>query len=131
MAKISITKFQDTVDDVLIRHRNALDILTKLQESSARVNRAVIKASTQCGCIEIVGKKQPVPGDISYSELKNYIPSQLEGALCDVCREKIEQDISINLFFLAGLCNILNTNMEDMLANYKKQLKTLGKFGLL
>ena len=33
--------FQNSVDESLLRHRSVLDVITKLQESDARVNRAV------------------------------------------------------------------------------------------
>ena len=50
--------FQNDVDDSLLRHKSILDILTKYSESSARVNRAVAKAVTNCGCIKINADKQ-------------------------------------------------------------------------
>ncbi len=52
--------FQDTVDDYLVRHRSILDVMSKLAESNARVNRAVTKAVTTCGCIGIEASKQEV-----------------------------------------------------------------------
>ncbi|HHT27849.1 MAG TPA: DUF1573 domain-containing protein, partial [Firmicutes bacterium] len=38
--------FQEAVNEYLVRHRSILDILSKLQESVARTNRAVAKAVT-------------------------------------------------------------------------------------
>jgi len=50
--------FQKSVDQFLIQHRSILDLMTKYQESNSRVNRAIAKAVTQCGCIKIKAKKQ-------------------------------------------------------------------------
>lgn len=69
--------FQELVDYQLVRHRSILDILSKYQESASRVNRAVAKSVTSCGCIEIEAKKQDVPKDVSLSQLKQYMDSHL------------------------------------------------------
>lgn len=131
MKQFSFNQFQDQVDEVLIRHKSILDILSKLQESSGKVNRAVAKSVTNCGCIEINSKKQSIPENISYSELKNHMSSHVDGYVCDVCREKIEEEISSTLFYLTALCNSFNINIDEMLENYTSQIKALGKYGLL
>lgn len=132
MNKFSLNEFQEKVDEVLVRHRSILDILTKLQESSTRVNRGVAKSATYCGCIELHVKKQEIPVDISYSQVKAYMDNHVKGELCDICREKIQEEISSNLFYITALCNLFDINMEDLLTNYNENnLKTLGQFGLL
>ncbi|NLM03531.1 MAG: DUF1573 domain-containing protein [Clostridiales bacterium] len=132
MDKLSLNEFQKKVDEVLIRHRSVLDILTKLQESSTRVNRGVAKSATYCGCIEIHVKKQQIPSDILYSELKDYMDDHITGELCDICREKIQEEISSNLFYITSLCNLFDINMEKLLSDYNENnLKTLGQYGLL
>ena len=50
--------FQESVSELLIRHKSILDIMTKLEEAQSRVNRAVAKAVTNCGCIKVNGRKQ-------------------------------------------------------------------------
>ncbi len=50
--------FQNEVSKSLIRHKSILDIMTKLDEYNARINRAVAKSVTSCGCISIDAKKQ-------------------------------------------------------------------------
>ena len=40
--------FQNMVAEVLIRHKSILDIITKLDEYNARINRAVVKSVTCC-----------------------------------------------------------------------------------
>lgn len=131
MNQFSFNEFQDQVDEVLIRHKSILDILTKLQESSSKINRAVAKSVTDCGCIQVHSQKQSAPTDISFSELQNYLTNHVEGYLCDACKEKIGEEISNNIFYIAALCNTFNINIDDMLANYASQLKTLGTYGLL
>ena len=58
MKDIIFDDFQNSVNDSLLRHKSILDILTKFSESNARVNRAVAKAVTNCGCLQIDAKKQ-------------------------------------------------------------------------
>lgn len=131
MKPFSFNQFQDQVDDVLIIHKDILDTLSKLHESSGKVSRAVVKSATSCGCIEINSKKQVVPKDTSYSELKNHMSNHIDGYICDTCREKIEEEISSTLFYITALCNSLNINIDEMLKNYTSQIKILGKYGLL
>lgn len=131
MKNFSINNFQTVVDDVLVRHRSALDILTKLQESSSKVNRAVAKSATYCGCIKIHGEKQEVPEDVTYSEMKKYMSNHVQGELCDICKEKIEKELASNLFYFTALCNVFNIDIEEMLKSHYDQLKTLGHYGLL
>jgi len=131
MKNFPIDDFQTIVDDVLIRHRSILDILTKLQESTSKINRAVAKSATYCGCIKIHGEKQEIPMDVSYSQLKGYMSDHVQGELCDICKEKIEHELSTNFFYLTALCNVFDINIEEMLVKYNEQLKALGKFGLL
>ncbi|MDR5659913.1 DUF1573 domain-containing protein [Serpentinicella sp. ANB-PHB4] len=132
MKQLCLEEFQEKVDNVLLRHRSALDILTKMQESNAKINRAVAKSSTYCGCTEIAGKKQEIPADVTFSESKDYISDHMSGSLCEMCREKVEQEIANHFFYLAALCNLLNTDLDSLLKDYyNNQLKTLGKYGLL
>ena len=63
MKDIIFDSFQNDVSESLLRHKSILDILTKYTESSCRINRAVAKAVTNCGCIEINATKQCLPDD--------------------------------------------------------------------
>ena len=132
MKDIKIKDFQETVDDVLIRHVSILDIITKLQDSNARVNRSTIKTITNCGCIKLntnsLDKK--LPNDMSYEELKNYKLTHTEGELCPICKEKIEQEIGNHLFYLAALCNHFNLDLDEILKKEHDRISTLGKFSL-
>lgn len=118
--------FQDSVGELLIRHKSVLDILTKYQESQSRVNRAVVKAVTSCGCIEINSKKQNFDDEVSLQELKNYMDTHLRGNLCSNCREVIEKELGNNLFYIAALCNVLDISMYDVLLKEYEKMHTLG-----
>ena len=63
MKDIIFDSFQNDVSESLLRHKSILDIITKYAESSCRINRAVAKSVTNCGCIEINAKKQCLPND--------------------------------------------------------------------
>ena len=123
-------QFQNTVKSMLIRHQSILDILSKGQESSARVNRAVVKSVTSCGCHAINAHKKPVPPDASLADLKELLDSQLEGFICDNCRDIIEAELGKQLFYIAALSNTLNISLTDVLDLEDKKLQTLTIFNL-
>ena len=56
------TDFQDQASQALIRHKSILDIMAKVDQYSSRINRAVVKSATSCGCIEIHATKQNFDG---------------------------------------------------------------------
>ena len=129
MKDIIFDSFQNDVSESLLRHKSILDILTKYTESSCRINRAVAKAVTNCGCIEINAKKQCLPNDDNSLEyLSNCLKTHLDGCLCDNCREVIEREIGNNLFYLTSLCNALDINLYDVLLKESDKINTLGKF---
>lgn len=126
---LSLDEFQKQVDDVLIRHRSILDIITKLDEYTARINRAIIKSSTSCGCIEIHAKKQDFNKD-SLEEMKNNMETHISGELCPGCREILLEEIGAYLFYLAALSNAMGVNISEALLNEYNNIKTLGLFSL-
>ena len=123
-------QFQSTVKSLLIRHQSILDILSKGQESSARVNRAVVKSVTSCGCHAINAHKKPIPTDASLADLKELLNSQLEGFICDNCRDIVEAELGKQLFYIAALSNALEISMSDVLFHEYKKLQTLTVFNL-
>ena len=122
--------FQDQVDEYLIRHRSILDVLSKLDESTARISRAVAKAVTSCGCITIHAGKQQFPPDVSLSDVRAYIATHLGGTLCEKCREAVESEIGSVLFYTAGLCNLLDLDLAEIQNKEHGRIKTLGIFTL-
>lgn len=128
MKDILCDGFQHTVDEYLVRHRSVIDIMSKLQEADARVNRAVSKAVTACGCIRVVANRQRVPMDVSIEEVRDHMDSHLEGSLCEHCKEIIETEMGNHLFYLTALCNSLHLNLYDILLKEHKKLSTLRFF---
>jgi hypothetical protein len=122
--------FQAQVDEYLIRHRSVLDVITKLQESTARVNRAIAKAVTTCGCISVTAVKQQFPNDVGLSEIRQYLQTHLNGKLCERCAEAVESEIGSELFYIAALCNLLDLDLETIRKKEHSRIKTLGIFNL-
>lgn len=123
-------QFQDTVKSLLIRHQSILDILSKGQETSARVNRAVVKSVTSCGCHAVIARKKPIPPDSNVADLKELLDSQLEGYVCDNCRDIIEAELGKQLFYIAALSNTLDISLSDVLHQELTKLQTLTIFNL-
>ena len=130
MKDVIFADFQNSVNNSLLRHKSILDILSKYQESQARANRAICKAVTNCGCIEICAKKQNMleDTDLSLEELNPRLSSHIKGDLCENCREVIERELGNNLFYLTSLCNALDLNLFDILLKEYNKMDTLGKF---
>ncbi len=120
--------FQDMVSEVLIRHRSILDCLSKYQESTARVNRSIIKTVTDCGCISISANKKQYPNTDSLKECGKLMDSHIKGELCDHCREVIAEELGKHLFYLTALCNILDFELEDLFDKEHARISTLGHF---
>jgi len=127
---LDLEEFQNTVTNCLVRHKSIIDVLAKIDETSARVNRAISKSVTSCGCIQINAKKQQIPADISLCELASYMETHLDGKLCENCREVIEQEIGNHLFYIATLCNLLDLSLKDILYEENEKLSTLGIYNL-
>lgn len=131
MKDVIFDDFQNSVNESLLRHRSLIDIMTKLQESQARINRAVAKSATNCGCIEIQGKKVHLPKDFNIDDIKTLnkdSKSSIKGDLCENCRDIIEGEIGNNLFYLAALCNSLDINLYDIMLKEYNKIDTLGKY---
>ncbi len=122
--------FQEAVSEYLIRHRSILDCISKFQEASARVNRAIIKAVTNCGCVRISASRQRFPSDASLADLRKYTVSHLEGTLCPECRDVLETELGRALFYVAALCDVLGLDMEEVMEVERRRLATLGVFSL-
>ncbi|HZJ85134.1 MAG TPA: DUF1573 domain-containing protein [Syntrophomonadaceae bacterium] len=131
MRDLICDEFQNVVGDLLIRHHSILDILSKLSESTCRVNRAVTKTVTDCGCTKIEATKMQVPEHIdSVTELREYLDNHLRGDLCVNCREVVTEELGKLFFYAAALCNALDINMYDVFIQEYKKASTLGIFNM-
>jgi hypothetical protein len=123
-----VDEFQYTVQELLVRNKSIIDQLTKFQDSNARVNRAIVKAVTQCGCVKINAEKQSFPEDSNLEDIR--MGTHLEGKLCENCSDLVEKDIGRNLFYLASMCNTLDLNLYDIIIKELDRVKMLGKYNL-
>ena len=130
MKDLICADFQSSVAKCLLRHRSILDVMSKMQETTARTNRAVTKSVTCCGCVEIHGHKQRIPDDTPLDKADQYLSTHLHGNLCPDCREQIETELGALLFYMAALCNVLDISLYDVLVQEQKKLYSLGPFAL-
>ena len=130
MKDVIYDEFQNKVDEVLIRHANLLDILSKMNDAASKPNRAAIKAITNCGCVSLDVAKVDIPENLSYEDLKEFKAEHLKGTLCPVCREKIEEEMGHLEFYIAALCNSFDLNLYDVMLKEYKKISTLGRYSL-
>lgn len=130
MKKIIYEDFQTTVAELLSRNKSILDIMSKFQGSTSRINRAITKAVTSCGCVKIQGSKQDIPHNTTLDSMSDFMDTHLYGTLCSNCRDIIQKEIGNHLFFLAALASTLDISLYDILIEEEKHLATLGKFHL-
>ncbi len=115
---ILVADFQTTVDSSIDRNRNILDIISKFETAASRFSRAMIKASTQCGCITVNGAK---------GQHESY---GIEGQLCESCADIIQQEMGDVLFYLAAACSATGLNLYDVLLKESNALNILGQYSL-
>ncbi|MBO8169289.1 MAG: DUF1573 domain-containing protein [Thermoanaerobacteraceae bacterium] len=127
-SKVAVQDFQDIVSQFLVRHQSILDVLSKFQETNARVNRAVIKAVTNCGCLKVVAEKKPIPESACLSDLKDYLDTHLRGELCEECRDVIQAELGKALFYTTALCHTLGLNLETVMKKEHEKVATLRYF---
>ncbi|HHX74585.1 MAG TPA: DUF1573 domain-containing protein [Firmicutes bacterium] len=130
MKKEVISQFQDKVSELLLRHRSILDSLTKFQESGGRVNRAIAKSVTGCGCISISASRQVCPPEIDLQNCKDYMQTHVHGQLCEHCREILSEELGNHLFYLTALCHLLEMDLADIFAEEYQRVSALGFFHL-
>ncbi|WP_091739466.1 DUF1573 domain-containing protein [Marininema mesophilum] len=126
----TLQSFQQQVSGLLLRHRSFLDVSSKFQETNGRINRAVTKSVTECGCMEISANSQPFTGDTPLAEMKDQVSTHLSGRLCDHCLEVVIEEMGKNLFYLTALCNHLDISLQEVIEKEAKKLATLGVFNL-
>ncbi len=126
----TIDEFQKVVDSMLIQHQSILDIISKGQEASGRVNRSVTKSVTNCGCLAVETRKNEIPEDATLSDLKYIFQNHLKGTLCPTCREIIQSELGKQLFYIAALANTLGLSVNDIMKREEENLKTLTVYNL-
>ena len=124
-----ISSLQDEVKLSLVRHKSILDIMTKLQEYNSRINRAIAKSVTSCGCIELHAKKQEFEST-SLEDMVEKVDSHVKGDICPNCKEVLEQEIGAYIYFLTALANTLDFKLSDTIQKELERTKALGVYGM-
>ena len=130
MSASKLQHFQQQVSELLLRDRSLLDAMTKLSQSSASVNRAVAKAVTECGCIELNARQQPFSQAQRLDEIRHLSRSHMSGQLCEHCRDFVRSEMGKTLFYFAALCSLLDIGFEEIVDEEIKKCATLGLFNL-
>ncbi len=130
MKQADCAEFQKTVSEFLVQNRSILDVMTKLQDAATRVNRALAKTVTTCGCLRIEASKQELPEDVTFSHVADYVQSHLQGKLCPNCADVIETELGNAIFYLAATCCLLNLDLKSVLERENDRINTLGVYSL-
>lgn len=124
-------EFQNMTANLQLLNKSILDIVTKLDEQTSMLNRAVFKSATHCGCIEIHATKQLYSPNKTLEENQLDLDTHIEGELCPKCREKVTEEMGELLFYLASMCQALGLDLEEVMSQKMDHLKTLGIYNLL
>ena len=124
-------EFQNLTTNLQLLNKSILDVVTKLDEQTSMLNRAVFKSATHCGCIEIHATKQLFSQNKTLEENQIDLENHIEGELCPKCREKIEEEMGEIMFYLASMCSSLNLDLNEIMDSKLDHLKTLGIYNLL
>ncbi|MGG4145574.1 DUF1573 domain-containing protein [Paenibacillus algorifonticola] len=130
MSAPTLDQFQQQVSELLLRHRSLLDVMSKFGQAGTSVNRAVTKAVTDCGCIELAARKQHYSDEPNLKSAKETLQSHLSGELCENCRDVLKADLGRNLFYMTAMCNLLDIQLDEVIADEYDKCSTLGLFNL-
>ncbi|TCT14385.1 hypothetical protein EDC18_106189 [Natranaerovirga pectinivora] len=117
-------ELQFLVEEYECINKSILDQITKLSEYSNKINRSIIKACTQCGCLKIEGKK------LDFETAHDELDTQCYGNICPDCKEFVEKNMGSCLYYLAALCNTLDLNLYDILLKEVKKVDLLRKYNI-
>lgn len=130
MSTPTLEQFQKQVSELLLRHRSLLDVMSKFGQTGASVNRALSKAVTDCGCIELHARKQQYSDDLNLENAKITLESHLSGELCENCQDVIKSELGRTLFYMTAMCNLLDIDMNEVVADEHAKCSTLGLFNM-
>lgn len=130
MSTLSLEQFQQQVSELLLRHRSLLDVMTKYGQSGASVNRAISKAVTECGCVELHARKQRFGDELDLEQVKLKMEHHMSGGLCEHCKDAIRTELGRNLFYMSAMSNLLDIRLEEVIEQESKKCSTLGVFNM-
>jgi len=128
MKETDLASLQHLASQYLIRHRSILDVQSKLNESTARVSRALAHAVASCGCVQIHAERQRFPADVGLGDVRGFLSTHLYGEPCERCREAMEDEIGTTLFYLAALCYITGLDLDAILRKERDRVSALGVY---
>ncbi len=130
MKETDLATLQHLASQYLIRHRSVLDVQSKLNESAARVSRALAHAVASCGCVQIRAERQRFPADVGLGDVRGFLSTHFYGELCERCREALEDEIGTTLFYLAAFSYITGLDLDAILRKERDRVSALGVYHL-
>src|SRR5690606_18043890 len=121
MSALTLEQFQQQVSELLLRHRSLLDVMSKYGQSSASVSRAVSKAVTECGCIELNARKQDFRSELDVDQLKLKLDHHIAGHLCENCRDVLKAELGKNMLYMSALANLLDIKLDEVIEQESKK----------
>ncbi len=130
MKETDLASLQHLASQYLIRHRSILDVQSKLNESAARISRALAHAVASCGCVQVHAERQRFPAHVGLGDVRGFLSTHLYGEPCERCREAMEDEIGSTLFYLAALCYITGLDLDAILRKERDRVSALGVYHL-
>lgn len=127
-----LEQFQNFIDELTLRNKSILDQMTKLQDASAKLNRAISKSATVCGCVSLNVSKQhfSLMETLTEEDLHTLLSTHVEGHPCQECNELIEKEMGRMLFYVSALANTLGISLSSVLENEKSRTSLLSRYCL-
>ncbi|MDI6800251.1 MAG: DUF1573 domain-containing protein [Actinomycetota bacterium] len=104
--------------------------MSKLQEATSHVNRAITKSVTSCGCLKIEAGKQPIPEGSSLTEMSEYFRTHLNGKLCPNCFDAVEGELGSLMFYLTAICTLFDMDLGKIIVHENNRIEALGPYSL-
>lgn len=126
--KERIEIYRHSVGSSLAFNKGILDCLTKYQGAVAALSRAVVKSSSLCGCVHIAAERQSLCRGAELTQLNTIMQTHVSGKLCRRCRESIERELGACLYYLTGIANAFDTDLEKLMDDEIHRCQMLGKY---
>ena len=123
-----VEAYRYSVGSSLAFNKGILDCLTKYQGAAAALSRAVVKSSSLCGCVRIAAERQSLCHSAELTQLNTIMQTHVNGKLCRRCRENIERELGACLYYLTGIANAFDTDLEKLMNDEIHRSQMLGKY---
>lgn len=112
--------FQESVENNINMNQNILNIISKYNDSTKKINTDMIKAAALCGCLKPRVLR-------NFSDNCQSSDDSLNEPLCRNCRENLEDEIGSNIFYLTALCSHLGISLYDVFIKEYNKIEYLEK----